>query len=158
MGIDFTGQYILTDKWSINNKTSIIKGNDVSNDRPLIDMPPFETKTTLTFFKPSWNNLNLNLVSQAVARQNEYPNNNFETFIPTTSEFVLVDISTPPSGYHLLHFRGSVDLKMNTKTNATLALQVNNLLNTSYRNYLNRLRFFADDLGRNIQLQLKINF
>jgi iron complex outermembrane receptor protein len=39
-----------------------------------------------------------------------------------------------------------------------VSLNINNLLNTSYRNYLNRLRFFADDLGRNFQLQIKINY
>jgi iron complex outermembrane receptor protein len=39
-----------------------------------------------------------------------------------------------------------------------VGLYVNNLLNTSYRNYLNRLRYYADDVGRNITLQLKYNY
>jgi len=40
----------------------------------------------------------------------------------------------------------------------TLAFSVQNILNTSYRDYLNRQRFFADETGRNIQLQLKFNY
>jgi iron complex outermembrane receptor protein len=40
----------------------------------------------------------------------------------------------------------------------TTTLAVSNLLNTNYRDYLNRQRFFADDLGRNFTLQLKLNY
>lgn len=158
IGIDFAGNYNFSKSWSISNKSSIIKGWDQSNDIALIDMPPFETETTLKFIKPEWKNLSLNLTSQLVLRQNLFPNNNFETYIPTTDEFVTVDISTPPDGYHLLHFRGSFDQSLGKSVNLTVGLQVNNIFNTAYRNYLNRLRFFADDLGRNIQLQTKINF
>ena len=121
-------------------------------------MPPFESETTLTFNKPEWKNLSLNLISQAVARQNNFPDFNFETYIPTTDEFVLVDISTPPAGYHLLHFRSSFDLNINDELNMSVGLQVNNIFDTSYRNYLNQLRYFADDLGRNLLLQLKLKF
>lgn len=157
-GIDFTGSFIISNLWSIGNKSSIIKGWDKTNDLALIDMPPFETETKLTYKKESWNNLNLSLVSQGVFRQNEFPNNNFETFIPRTNEFVLVDISTPPEGYHLLHFDGSFDLQLGAKTKIQVGIQINNILDTSYRNYLNRLRYFADDLGRNIIFQTIINF
>jgi iron complex outermembrane receptor protein len=31
------------------------------------------------------------------------------------------------------------------KTNATVAFSIQNILNTNYRDYLNRQRFFADD-------------
>ena len=37
-------------------------------------------------------------------------------------------------------------------------LTIDNLLDTSYREYLNRNRYFADDLGRNIVLQLKFSY
>ena len=112
----------------------------------------------LSFNKPEWNNLNLNLFSQAVFRQNEFPDNNFEVFIPSSNEFVLLDVSTPPPGYHLMHFRSSLDFDFKNQNVFTIGLQIENIFNTSYRNYLNRLRYFADDLGRNIQLQLKLNF
>jgi iron complex outermembrane receptor protein len=44
--------------------------------------------------------------------------------------------------------------KANTKINLT----VNNLLNSQYRNYLNRQRFYADEIGRDLQLQIIYNF
>ena len=47
---------------------------------------------------------------------------------------------------------------MNKRTSLNIGLGVNNVFNTSYRNYLNSLRYFADELGRNIILQLKLNY
>jgi iron complex outermembrane receptor protein len=40
----------------------------------------------------------------------------------------------------------------------TLGLNVSNALNTTYRDYLNRLRYYADDPGRNVMLRLKYEF
>ncbi len=39
-----------------------------------------------------------------------------------------------------------------------LAFTINNLLNTPYRENLNRLRYFADEIGRNFTIQLKFNY
>lgn len=157
-GIDFTGSYKISENFELSNQTSFVRGRDRTNDVDIIDMPPFESETTLTFNKPDLNNLSLSLISQAVARQNNYPDFNFETYLPTTDEFVLVDISTPPAGYHLMHFRGSFDLGISDQMDMSVGVQVNNLFNTTYRNYLNQLRYFADDLGRNLLLQLKLKF
>jgi len=35
---------------------------------------------------------------------------------------------------------------------------VQNILNVAYRDYLNRQRFFADEIGRSFQIQLKFNY
>ncbi len=39
-----------------------------------------------------------------------------------------------------------------------LALSVQNALNMRYRDYMNRLRYYADETGRNVSLRLKIPF
>jgi iron complex outermembrane receptor protein len=36
--------------------------------------------------------------------------------------------------------------------------EINNLLNTVYRDYLNRFRYYADEMGRNYSLKLKLTF
>ena len=51
-----------------------------------------------------------------------------------------------------------VEPKLFDLVNTTFGLRVQNIMNTSYRNYLNRNRFFVNDLGRNIILTLKINY
>ena len=40
----------------------------------------------------------------------------------------------------------------------TFNLVVDNLLNTTYRDYLNRFRYYSDELGRNISLKIKVPF
>jgi len=87
-----------------------------------------------------------------VFAQNEFPDTNFEVVLPDSIQ--TVDISTPPPGYHLLNFNASVSINESLH----LGLYLNNMFNTSYRNYLNRLRYYADDVGRNITLQLKYNY
>ena len=157
-GIDLSVNYNLSDKLIISNKSAYIKGNDLDNDTAIIDIPAFNTINELTYRNENWNNFSASLKSEWVFEQNEYPNYNFETLIASTNETVLVDISTPPPAYHLLHFYSSVDFNISNKTNLNIGLNVYNILDTSYRTYLNRLRYFADDLGRNVMLQFQLNY
>ena len=48
--------------------------------------------------------------------------------------------------------------KINKKNSLTTSFSVQNIGNTTYRDYLNRQRFFVDEMGRNIQIQLKFNY
>jgi iron complex outermembrane receptor protein len=79
-------------------------------------------------------------------------------FSPERQEEVLLEINTAPEAYHLLGFYSKAAFKLGKGNTLTTSLAVNNLLDTRFRNYLNRQRFFADDLGRNIILQLKFNY
>ncbi len=154
IGSDFTFTYTIDTKWEYENKISFIKGDNIELNQPLIDMPPFAAKNSIRYqFKKGNSNFNIGAESEFVARQNRFPNNNFEQFIPVADEYLLVDISTPPQSYHIVNIFADVQLK---KIN--LQVNVNNLFNVKYRNYLNRLRYFADDLGRNIIIQIKYNF
>jgi iron complex outermembrane receptor protein len=38
------------------------------------------------------------------------------------------------------------------------SMKAENILNTIYRDYLNRWRYYANDLGRNFIMQLNYNF
>ena len=157
-GVDLNLNYNITKQFEYNNKSSFIKGKDLSSDRALIDIPSFKTINVMRYLNKSWSNFNAEIESEWIFRQNEYPNNNFEAFIPRTNSYVLVDISTPPPAYHILNFRGSFDLKILKDNKVNLAFTINNLLNTPYRENLNRLRYFADEIGRNFTIQLKFNY
>ncbi|MCA0132661.1 TonB-dependent receptor [Winogradskyella alexanderae] len=157
-GIDVASNLNFNDNFTWRNKSSYIKGNDLSLGIDLIDMPAFNTINTLSYRNEKWNNFSANLTSEWVFEQKDFPDFNFEAFVPTTNETVLVDISTPPPAYHLLHFYSDVSFNISAKTNMNISLNINNVFNINYRAYLNRLRYFADDLGRNITLQLQINY
>ncbi|MCL5127918.1 TonB-dependent receptor [Algibacter sp. L4_22] len=157
-GLDVTANYKFDAQWNLNNKTAFIKGRNITEKEALIDMPSFKTVNAIGYSNKKWLNFNAKLQSELVLKQNDYPDNNFEVFIPTTGETVLLDISTPPPTYHLMHFESDITVKLSEKSDLNIGLNVTNIFNTSYREYLNRLRYFADDLGRNFMLQLKINY
>ncbi|CAM1370847.1 TonB-dependent receptor [Tenacibaculum xiamenense] len=157
LGIDTHVQYQLTQDILFSNKLSYLNGRDLSTKRSLIDIPPFKSTTSLLFKKPNWKNFYASLESEFNAEQTQFPDNNFEAYIPTSDSFELVDVSTPPSSYHLLNFSSGFEFNL-SQTKFGLNFSVDNILNTSYRNYLNRLRYFTDDLGRNFKIQLKIYY
>jgi iron complex outermembrane receptor protein len=146
--------------WQHTFSLSYVNGENLSQKEPLIDIQPFTIKNKIQFSKKEWNSLVLELDSEVVMRQNRFPNNNFETNIFQNNESfpVVVDISSPPPTFGLLNFYSEIKFKVFPKIHSVLAFSVQNILNTSYRDYLNRQRFFADELGRNFQVQLKINY
>jgi len=156
-GFDTDTSFRFNKNFTFTNSLSIIKGKDITNEEPLIDMPPFKTTNTITYKNNQWNNFYASIESQFNARQNEFPNNNFTTYIASTGTYEPVDVSTPPDAYHLLNFSTGFDMNL-SETKINVNFTVNNLLNTSYRDYLNQLRYFADNLGRNFKIQLKINY
>ena len=157
-GIDLSANYIINKNWDFKNNSSLTKAWDLTTDRAVIDIPAFNTTNQIRYTNNDWNNFTASLRSEWVFEQNEFPNNNFETFVAASGDVVLVDISTPPPAYHIFHFKSDMDFKFSEKTNLNIALHLNNILDTDYRNYLNQLRYFADDLGRNIMLQLQLNY
>ena len=98
--------------------------------------------------------------SKFVNKQNLFPNNNSITSVIENGEKVekIVDISTPPDGYNILNLNFNWGPYNFVSSNLYLGLSIDNLMNKSYRNYLNRLRFYSDEIGRNILLQIKIKY
>ena len=158
LGVDVDASMAFTENLRFNHQFSLVKGFDRSRNQPLINMPPVNIKNELVYQNPRIHNLRLALQSEYVFQQNEFPNNNFEVFIPQTETTEIIDVSTPPNAYHLLNFNSNIDLHNGLNSKLTLGLTVSNLLNISYRNYLNRLHYYADDLGRNFLLNLKLNY
>jgi iron complex outermembrane receptor protein len=155
-GFDTTVDYVFNSNFRINNRSSLTIGENVIEDTWIIDIPPFNTSTTFTYKNKKWYDFTANLSSEIVLEQTRFPNYNIE--IPVSeNESLVLDTSTPPSGYSLWHLSLQNTFKINKNTLST-SIYLDNILNTSYRNYLNQLRFFADDLGRNIRLQLQFNF
>lgn len=158
LGFDLDARLNLTNQFDFSTKFSFVKGYDREDNNPLISIPPANLSNVLQYNNKRLNNLKLQLESNLVFRQNEFPDTNFEVFLPLTETTEILDLSTPPNAYHLIHLNADADFKLFGENDLSVGLTVNNLFNTSYRDYLNRLRFFADDLGRNIVLRIKINY
>ncbi|MEJ1222756.1 TonB-dependent receptor [Sediminicola sp. 1XM1-17] len=158
LGVDVDASLAFAEHFRFNHQFSMVKGYDRTRNEALINMPPVNIQNGVVYQNPNVRNLKLSLQSDYMFGQNEFPDNNFEVFVPETETMETVDVSTPPEAYHLLNFSSSIDLYMDQRSKLTLGFTVTNLLDTSYRNYLNRLRYYADDLGRNFLLNLKYNY
>lgn len=158
LGVDIDAEFAFAENLEYIHQFSLVKGYDRARDQPLINMPPVNTKNALVYRNSNLNHLRVQLQSEYVFRQNEFPETNFDVFIPASQTSETVDVSTPPGAYHLLNFDSSIDIAIRKKSNLTVGFGITNVWNTSYRNYLNRLRYYADDLGRNFTLNLKLNY
>jgi iron complex outermembrane receptor protein len=62
-----------------------------------------------------------------------------------------------PASYWLVNASTGFSLR-SQKLKYDFRLSADNLFNTVYRNYTNRLRYFANDLGSNFSLLIKCTF
>jgi len=159
-GLDVSTNWKVSDHWKHDFSVSFVYGQDLDADSPLIDMPPLNIGNKIQYSRKEWQGLSLELKSEVVFRQNRFTDNNPTINIVENGAFVpvILDISTPPPAYHLLHFYSEMTFKTFANASAVVAFSVQNILDTTYRDYLNRQRFFADEMGRNFQIQLKINY
>ena len=158
-GADLHMGYNISNRWGYSFNSAYVYGQNTRDNLPLIDMPPVNITNTVRYTYKEWHSFFAEVRSESVLKQWRYPNYNFTAPVPVNGELVqtLVDISTPPSGYELLHFTTGVQFSVG-KNVAAVNFSVYNLLNTSYRDYLNRQRLYTNEVGRNFQLQLKFNY
>jgi iron complex outermembrane receptor protein len=158
-GVDFDFTYALSPKVELKHSTSWIHGTNVDTNTPLINIPPLTISNQIQFSLPQWNTFFVRLNSQNTLRQRRFPNNNFSKSLIEDGEKVdkIVDISTPPNGYHTLGIELNWGPYALSTSKVNVAVSFDNILNANYRDYLNRLRYYADEMGRNIMLQIKIS-
>ena len=162
-GIDAAANWNYSPDFSHKITAAYLYGQDLENENPLIDMPPFNFSNSLTYKNEKWNAFEISIKNQTYLTQNRFPDNNFTADLNIDGETVptYVDISTPPKGYTLFGLDASVDMGSVLgwkKSMFNLGFSVENIFNVSYRNYLNHQRFYADEIGRNFIIQLKINY
>jgi iron complex outermembrane receptor protein len=76
---------------------------------------------------------------------------------PFNGDASLFDFAKAPPGYYL--FRAAAGFSVNTENvQYEFRLSGENLFNQQYRDYTNRFRYYADDLGRNVTFSIKFIF
>ena len=157
-GIDIDINKRINHQFDYIGNISWIQGTNLTKDIPLIHMPGTNFSSRIVYTNEQWNQLKISLKNTTVLRQNQYPDYNFFTFNPSTQQEVFVDTSTPPPAYSLFGFSASAVFNTFKKGSLKLEFNIENILDISYREYLNRFRFYADELGRNFNVKIKINY
>jgi iron complex outermembrane receptor protein len=145
-GADFATTYVFNDAWSTTLKYSFLQGDNLSENVPLINMPPNNLMANVKYELPELRklkNLSVEVSNQYVFEQKHFVEGQ--------------DFVNPPAGYYLLG--ATMRTERHFKTNSlTLYLRGENLLNTIYRDYLNRWRYFANETGINLVLGVEFKF
>jgi iron complex outermembrane receptor protein len=144
-GIDLQLKYHIADGLKANVKASYLYAiNTVTNNR-LTQMPQNTIEPSFVWEpklkNKQWNNLYVKIAYIIVAKAANVSNDE--------------DYLAPPDAYQLLNADAGISLKVKQQQ-LNIGLSATNALNTNYRAYLNRYRYFADDLGTNLSIHIKI--
>ena len=154
-GIDIDLNKKINNRLDYYGSISLLRGKNTSENLPLINMPAANFNNKLMYFNEELKQLSISITHKTVLQQNRFPDYNFFTLDPVTQQDVFVDISSTPPTYSI--FGLNISSAFN-EGKLQFELNVENLFNTSYREHLNRLRYFSDELGRNINFKIKINY
>ncbi|MDZ4699248.1 MAG: TonB-dependent receptor [Rhodothermales bacterium] len=143
-GFDASVEYDLNRILTLGMVTSVVRGQNLDDDEPLYQMPGDRLRMVAHVNLPGSATVqapHFEVESAHVARQSR--------FTPG------VDYAEPPPGYHLINASFATDLLVN-HTPVHVHLSVQNALDTVYRDYLSRFRYFIDDPGRSFVLRLSV--
>ena len=157
-GVDVDINKKLASHFKYKGSLSVLQGDDLTNENPLIHMPSANFSNSIRYSNNDFHQLKIGVHQKTVLQQNRFPDYNFTTLNPVTQQQVFVDISATPPSYTLFGFSSSAVFNPFKKGSMEVGFTIDNLFNVSYRENLNRLRYFADDLGRNYNLKIKINY
>ena len=155
-GLDVSSRYQFSKSVDVKASYSFIEGKDISNKLSLINMPSnsllvsfrYQIQKPISITKTGKHTKKLTNTQFEVTNHYVFRQNNL---------LAEQDFTLPPDGYNLIGLRVSTNIQ-GQKTQWRIFSKIDNLLNVKYRNYLNRQRYFADDLGMNIVLGMKLNF
>ena len=131
---------------TFKSQASYVRARNLSDGTFLLNVPPDRYETRLTLRDDAWGPVlepTAWLESVVVRRQSEFDVN--------------ADFADPPDGYHLVNLGigATVDIA-GQRLRTTIDIQ--NLLNAAYRDYLSRLRFFADEPGFSAIVRFSLPF
>ena len=155
-GIDADVHLQISDQLRLNSSFSTLRGDDLQNSEPLILMMPTTFRNGIEWKAAGKRSLYVRLEKESVLKQNRFPVRDQQIDFIQNGNVVskVVDYSTPPGAYSVFNAAFGADLFKNVNFN----LRINNLFNTEYREYLNRLRYFMQEPGRNVVATLQIKF
>ena len=137
-GIDFALNYQISNHFAYIGKYAIVRAKDTRNDEYMVNIPSDRLENTLKYEFGKHKSY-VSLGNLFVARQNRVEQN--------------ADFSPPPPAYSLWNVQAGTHIKT-----FEIGLGVSNLFNVSYREYLNRFRYFTDDMGRNVNIRIRYRF
>lgn len=145
-GADLSLQYGLGPRWAVRARSSVVRGRDLTRDEWLYQMPSDRAEGGLLYRVDRigpWKQLELAVTHAWVFRQTRIPEG--------------LDFMAPPSTYGLLGLSVACARPIG-RNELRIGVQGYNLLNTAYRDILDRFRYYADARGTDAVLWVRYGF
>lgn len=160
-GLDYTWEKDWSEQLCGTLGLSYLWSKNVIDNEPLINQPPLFVDYKLDWNMKDFWKFDSSKISikpsytfqQFNAPRTVSPDDLIEGIVPININSEIFDFKKAPKSYFLLDIAWRFSYK---RIKGSIA--ANNVLNTSYRSYLNSLRYFADDLGRNFHIGLQYTF
>ncbi|MBX3255293.1 MAG: TonB-dependent receptor [Chitinophagaceae bacterium] len=149
-GIDLALNYHLSKQILLTSRTSVLRAYNRTLNDWQIGMPSDRTTLEAAYSfndRGKFSGTYISVETPFVFKQ---------TRVPDESKHGLQDYKEPPAGYVLMNLNVSTTILVGKNLPVTVGLSGTNLLNRSYREYMNSFRYFTDERGRNIGVRLKI--
>lgn len=145
-GLDWQMAYRFLPKWSLQTQGAIIRAwnRDIEDHLLLMPADRFEQSLEYRFDKEEEEDTPYVKISMINVLEQKR--------VPADSDY-----APPPPGHTRFNVEAGFTVRWNDQP-LRFGLSVYNLFNTRYREYLNRFRYFADELGRNVSLRLTVPF
>lgn len=154
--IDFLANF--QSDFQYKSQLSFVSGKDLNTNNYLPQIPPLNWKNSIQKSK-IFKHLSAEISHQFIAKQTQFPDNEIEiSFIESNQEVAKnINLNAPTASYHLFAAQIGYDYFIK-KSTLKFLVNVENMFDKKYRNYLNRLHYFADDVGRNITFSIQWKF
>lgn len=166
-GVNWRGEWKFHRQFSLNHQAALTYADDLDREGYLLFIPPPEMRNEIkwTPINESDHRLEFSVGVRSHFRQNRAPKvitpealrNMTAAEVTENLASGSFDIAPPPGEYHLLYARIFASFPWKTRE-VQIGITGDNLLNRSYRDYLNRFRYYALDTGINIQFMCNLKF
>lgn len=161
IGSDLTLKRKFTNKFNSSLTLNYLWSNNLDNNGKLLNLPPVRIENSINWDTNNFWKINSSEISlspsytfqQFQAPMTISPESLINGTNNITSDTDIFDFKDAPEGYFLLDFSWKFNIK-----DFTASVMVNNVFNKKYRNYLNSMRYFADEVGRNFMINLTYSF
>lgn len=145
-GLDLNVQYWLTTHLALQSKTTIVQGYNQTIHDYLIYMPANRYNNSIVYqVHKLWKLTEpyVGVENVTVSKQGRVPPG--------------IDFAPPPAGYSLFNINAGFNTSL-FRHQLSVSATAANVTNVTYRDYLNRFRYYCDDLGANYTVRFKYNF
>jgi iron complex outermembrane receptor protein len=161
IGSDISLERKITENIKSTSTLNYLWSKNLNKNGKLINQPPIKISNNFVIKTNKFWNINFSEVSilpSYTFKQFQVPKTispeQFTDGSLTTIDYSEVfDIKDAPDGYFLFNLTWKIK-----KNNLSTSLIIKNLFNKKYRNYLNQMRYFADEPGRNFVINFSYLF